>query len=228
MNRLVDAKRAFEVQYETAKQLKFERAMCRSVGNLGMINYQLSQQDYDDALLKLAIDQLMERVQSARYLRQAIDAQDADTDSKSDWKKDIETWETIGLSRLSLCYAAQGNLKDAIHIASESLNSTISSQDATVVAMSRLFYGRALFLDGYRKEALEQFNSPKAYTPTIALCKEPSQEHRRYLQELVKAGTDIDLVDKQGYTALKHAVFNGDTAAEELVLKVFATNSIET
>ena len=95
MNRLADAKRAFEIQYETAKQFKFERAMCRSVGNLGMTNYQLSQHDHDDALLKVAIDQLMERVQSARHLREAIDAQDADTDSKSDWKKDIETWETI-------------------------------------------------------------------------------------------------------------------------------------
>ena len=76
MNRLVDAKRAFEVQYETAKQFKFERAVRRSVGNLGMINYHLSQQDHDDALLKLAVDRLMERVQSARYLREAIDAQD--------------------------------------------------------------------------------------------------------------------------------------------------------
>ena len=62
-------------------------------------------------------------------------------------------------------------------------------------------------------------NLPKACTPAIALCKEPSQEHRRYLQELVEAGVDMDLVDEQGYTALDHAVFNGDTVAEELVLK---------
>lgn len=67
--------------------------------------------------------------------------------------------------------------------------------------MSRLFYGRALFLDGYREEALEQFNSPKVCTSTIALCKEPSQEYRRYLLELVEAGADMDLVEEQSYTA---------------------------
>ena len=96
MNRLADAKRAFEYQYETAKQFKVERAMCRSVGNLGMIDYQLSQQDHDDALLELATDQLMERVQSARHLREAIDAQDADTASKLDPKKDIERGRPLG------------------------------------------------------------------------------------------------------------------------------------
>jgi tetratricopeptide (TPR) repeat protein len=57
LNRIADAKRAFEIQYNTAKQLKFERAMCHAVGNLGIINYQFYQQSQEDSLLDLAIEQ---------------------------------------------------------------------------------------------------------------------------------------------------------------------------
>jgi tetratricopeptide (TPR) repeat protein len=200
MSRLADAKRAFEIQYNTAKELKFEREMCRAVGNLGMVNYQLSQQNHDDALLGLAIEQLTERVQTARQLG-------------------AKTWETIGLSRLSLCYNARGNAKDAINAALESLNITSSLNDSTVIAMSRFFYGRALLLDGQVEKAFKQFNPHKTCTPAIAMCKEPSEEHLGYLRELVEAGADLDLVDEQGYTALDYAVFNGDTATEKLVLE---------
>jgi tetratricopeptide (TPR) repeat protein len=219
MNRFVDAKHAFEIQYNTAKQLKFERAMCRAVGNLGMVNYQLSQQNHDDALLELAIKQLIERVQSARQIKEAIDTQATDSNTKAHWRKDATTWESIGLSRLSLCYAARGNAKEAIAVALEALNITSSSEDSTVIAVSRFFYGRALLLDGQREEALRQFNPHKACTPAIAFCKEPSEEHLQYLRELVEAGADMDLVDEQGYTALDYAVFSGDTATEELVLE---------
>lgn len=219
MNRLADAKRAFEIQYNMAKQLKFERAICRAVGNLGMVNYQLSQQNHDDALLELAIKQLVERVQSARYIKEAIDTQATDPNTKANRMKAATTWESIGLSRLSLCYAARGNAKEAITAALESLNTTSSSEDSTVIAMSRFFYGRALLLDGQEEEALKQFNPPRACTPAIALCKEPSEEHRQYLRELVEAGADMDLVDEQGYTALDYAVFGGDTATEKLVLE---------
>lgn len=219
MNRLADAKRAFEVQYNTAKQLKFDRAMCRAVGNLGMVNYQLSQKNHDDALLELAIEQLIERVQSARHIKETIDSQATDPNTKAHWIKNATTWESIGLSRLSLCYAAHGNAQEAITVALESLNITSSSEDSTVIAMSRILYGRALLLDGQRDEALKQFNPPEACTPAIALCKEPSEEHRQYLRELLEVGADMDLVDEQGYTALDYAVFNGATATEKLVLE---------
>jgi hypothetical protein len=109
------------------------------------------------------------------------------------------TWESIGLSRLSLCYAARGNAKEAITVALEALNITSSSEDSTVIAMSSLSYGRALLLDGQREAALKQFNPPKACTPAIALCKEPSEEHPQYLRELVEASADMDLVDEQGH-----------------------------
>jgi tetratricopeptide (TPR) repeat protein len=219
MNRLTNAKRAFEIQYNTAKQLKFEREMCRAVGNLGMVNYQLSQQNHDDAMLELAIKQLVERVQSARDIKGTIDRQATDPNTKAHWIKDATTWESIGLSRLSLCYAARGNAKEAIAVALESLDITSGSEDSTVIAMSRFFYGRALLLVGLREEALKQFNPPKACTPAIALCKEPSEEHRQYLREVVDAGADLDLVDEQGYKALDYAVFNGDAATEKLVLE---------
>ncbi|OAX84346.1 hypothetical protein ACJ72_01289 [Emergomyces africanus] len=219
MNRLEEAKHAFQIQYSTAKQLQFERATCRAIGNLGMTNYQLSQQKGDEVLLERAIEQLNERVQRAQGIKETITSQSTDPTTKLQLLKVATTWESIGLSRLSLCYAAQGNTQQAISAAMESLSISSRSEDLTVVAMSRFFYGRALLLDGQVKEALKHFNPRTRCTPAIALCKEPSDEHRQYLRELVDAGVDMDSVDEQGYTALDYAVFNGDTAAEELVLE---------
>ena len=218
MNHLANAKRAFEIQYGTAQQLGAERIMCRAVGNLGMVNYQLSQQNHDDSLLESAIKQLIERVQSARHLKQKIHAQNADSEVKSDLVQTATTWETIGLSRLSLCYAARGDVERSKRVALEALGNTSTSKDSTVIAMSRFFYGRALLLDGRREEALHQFNPPNACTPAVALCKEPSEEHLVYLRGLVESGADMDLTDEEGYTALDYAVFNGDIRMEELVL----------
>ncbi|KAL8706949.1 MAG: hypothetical protein Q9225_007894 [Loekoesia sp. 1 TL-2023] len=45
LDRLPDAKHAFEVQYDTAKQSKDERMACRAIANLGMVHYQLSKLD---------------------------------------------------------------------------------------------------------------------------------------------------------------------------------------
>ncbi|PGH13578.1 hypothetical protein AJ79_03571 [Helicocarpus griseus UAMH5409] len=219
MNRLADAKRAFQNQYDTAKQLQFERAMCRAIGNLGMANYQLSRQKDDEALLELAIKQLVERVQIARHIKDNIGSQSTDSRTKSQLAKTATMWESIGLARLSLCYTAHGNAKEAIEAASESLGLSNHLEDSTVIAMSRFFYGRALLLDGQVDKALKQFNPPKMCTPAIALCKEPSEEHQQYLRELVDVGADMDLVDEQGYTALDYAVFNGDEKSEALVLE---------
>ena len=217
-NDLVRAKRTFEIQYDTAQQLGDERIMCRAVGNLGIVNYQLSQLDRDDTLLTLATRQLMERVQSARHLKQTIHAQNTDSEEEPALAQTATTWETIGLSRLSLCYAACGDVEGSKRVALEALINTSTSKDPTVIAMSRFFYGRALLLDGRREEALYQFNPLNACTPAIALCKEPSEEHLGYLRGLVESGADMDLTDEEGYTALEYAVFNGDQSMEELVL----------
>ncbi|KAE8384459.1 hypothetical protein BDV23DRAFT_189202 [Aspergillus alliaceus] len=204
MNRLEDAKREFEIQYKLARELKLEHAMCRSIGNLGMVNYQLSRD-----LLPLAIDQLKERIQLARSIKAFVG---------SGKKYQAIIWETVGLSRLSLCYTACGLTKDAIATASESVKAALSIKDPTVVAMSRFFYGRALHLNGQFEEALRQFNPIGTCTPAMALCKEPSNENLGYLQELVEVGVDMDLIDEQGYSALDYAVFCGDKQTEEVVL----------
>ena len=219
MNRFADAKRAFEMQYNIAKQLNYVQAACRAVGNLGMVNYQLSQQNHDNILLELAIQQLTERVQTARQMKSTLDCAAIDPPTKARQLKYAITREIIGMSRLSLCYAARGNVRDAVVAAFESLSITRRLEDPTVIAMSRFFYGRALLLDGQRNEALIQFNAPEACTPAIALCKEPSEEHRQYLRDLVEAGVDIDLVDDLGYSPLDYAVFNSDAATEQVVLE---------
>ena len=217
-NRLANAKRAFEIQYGTAQQLGAEGSMCRAVGNLGMVNYQLSQQNHDNTLLGLATKQLVERVQSARHIKQTMHTRKIDSEKEADLVQTVTTWETIGLSRLSLCFAASGDVEGSKRVALEALINTSTSKDSTVIAMTRFFYGRALLLDGRREEALKQFNPLNACTPAIALCKEPSEEHLGYLRELVDAGADMDLRDEEGYTALEYAVFNGDMRMERLVL----------
>lgn len=217
MNRLEDAKRAFEDQYDTAKRLRNERAQCRAVGNLGMVNYQLAGQS-GGPLLDVAIEQLTERVTSVRRLKAALHPRSSDPNQRRLFNT-FTTWEMVGLSRLSLCYTARGEGKQAIKAASEGIELTRNSADPTVIAMSRLFYGLALLRDGQRQEALKQFNPPSGCTPAIALCKEPSEEHRSYLTELVDVGADMDAIDEQGYKALDYAVFNGDSAMETLVLE---------
>jgi tetratricopeptide (TPR) repeat protein len=224
MDRIEDAKRAFEVQYETAKQLRFERAMCRAIGNLGMVNYQLSQRknhENQEALLELAIAQLTERIQIARYIKE-VDVPSSRYDPVTTLlrRKQAVGWEIIGLARLSLCYAASSNLKEAITVSSQALALAHTLEDSTVLALSRFFHGRALLQEGHRERALEEFNPTAAKcTPAIALCKEPSEEHRQYLRELLDAGADMDLVDEHGYSALDYAVFAGDAAAEAIVLE---------
>ncbi|OGM43297.1 hypothetical protein ABOM_008631 [Aspergillus bombycis] len=204
MNRLEDAKREFEIQYKMAGELKLEHAMCRSIGNLAMTNYQLSRD-----LLPLAIDQLKERIRLARSIRASVGSGE---------ESQAIIWETVGLSRLSLCYTACGFAKEAISAALESVEAALSTKDPTVVAMSRFFYGRSLYLSGQLEEALQQFNPVGTCTPAMALCKEPSNEHLGYLRELVEAGVDLDLVDEHGYSALDYAVFCGDKQTEEVVL----------
>ncbi|PKS12586.1 hypothetical protein jhhlp_000794 [Lomentospora prolificans] len=218
MNRVSEARLAFLDQYETAKALGFDRPTCRAVGNLGMVYYQLFGETGDTNLLHKAIQYLNERIERARRLQD--EEQNLDFDGGAERRRrQAHTWEIIGLSRLSLCHSARKDNKAAIETSLKALELTEASKDTTVIAVSRLFYGFALLKDGQRDEALQQFNPPYGCTPAMALCKEPSEEHRQYLHELIDAGADLDLVDEHGYTALDYAVFSGDTKMEALVLE---------
>lgn len=220
MGLLEEARAALQKQYDAALTLGLDTAACRALGNLGMVNYQLSQLDPrgNGALLDAAIEQLKTRVNLARRLR---DAPPADPKIRDKWLWDALRWESIGLDRLSLCYTARGDTRAAVEAAEQSQRLPGKSKDPTIWAMSAFFYGRALWYSGRREEALAQFNpdpgAKMACTPAIALCKESSEEHRGYLRELIEAGADMDRVDETGYSALDYGVFGGDDATIQVV-----------
>lgn len=108
----------------------------------------------------------------------------------------------------------------AIAAALEGLEIARTMQDSTLLGMSRFFYGRALMKAGQPSAAYYgQFSPPDRATPAAALCKEPSEEHRGYLQELVDAEAVMNRADEHGYTALDYAVFAGDAESERIVLE---------
>ncbi|KAI8961101.1 hypothetical protein F5Y11DRAFT_242896 [Daldinia sp. FL1419] len=214
---LADAMRMFEMQYHSERQLGLEAEACRAVGNLGMVNYQISQRDHDEKALDLAIVQLQERVQLARDIQTSSSAEGKSKDSGA--VKNGRNWEIIGLSRLSLCLSARNKLEEAVEIAQQALALVTGFGDPTVVALTRFFYGHALRLSGRTEEAMGQFNTCTGCTPAIALCKEPSGEHLGYLKELVEAGVDLEIIDEQGYTALDYAVFCGNDQFKEVVIQ---------
>ena len=221
MERFEDAKRVLEDQYNTAKQLRLAPAICRAIGNLGVVNYQLSMLNKDSALLNTAVDQLNERVTRARNLQKSRNT-GATSENHDTGSQYANTLEAIGLARLSLCHTARDEGKKAVAAALESLKVTSVVQDSAVVALSRLFYGRALLFDGQYATALEQFNLHDGCTCAIALCKEPSQENHQFLQELADVGAKFDLADAEGYTALDYAVFNNSKVAEDIALSALS------
>jgi ankyrin repeat protein len=101
---------------------------------------------------------------------------------------------------------------------SKRIQSEGNDEHTTVIGYYRYFHGCALLQAGQREDAMKQFNSPEGCTPAQAFCKEPSDEHRRYIRALIEAGADLDIVDDQGYKALDYAVSNGDAVTEALIL----------
>ncbi|TKA64302.1 hypothetical protein B0A55_09779 [Friedmanniomyces simplex] len=229
-DRIVEAHEQFQEQYNLAKQLALEAEMemCRAVGNLGMTTYQRYEQQgdkTDKALLVLSIKQLEERRERARSLQERLcgDPAQAKTVRK------LEMWEAIGISRLTLPYAAIGDTKKAVEFGELTWRLTQTSNDPTVRGISRFFYGNALLNDGQRARALELFNftGPRdTCTSAAALCKELSAEHRGYLERLVAEGVDLDTYDEQGYSALDHAVYGGDAKAEAGIVRGFGLKGL--
>lgn len=217
MNRLEDSRRASEDEYKTAKHLGLLQDMCRALGTLGMVNYQLFLLNRNASLLDLAMAQLKERVEIARNLKKVAFEKDDEDPLKNSLLEYASQREAIGLGRLSLCFAQQGDIDRSITAALEALNLQLSQHDPTKIAFARYFYGHALLLAGRVEEAKSQFNPYNTCTPTIALCKEPSDEHSDYIQEMIQAGADMELRDEQGYSALECAVYSGHIPTKRVV-----------
>lgn len=219
LNDFAKARDICEDQYQVARRLAHtaEAEMCRAIGNLGMANYQLSQERQDRELLHKAIAQVTERVDRARALQ--VKLQQEDPGSKTIRK--ARTWESIGLDRLSLCYAADGNTAEAVKYGELSTQMTKDSPDPTVRAMSRFFCGYALQRHGDHDKArqLFDFTSPHDLcTCAIALCKEPTNESCQYLEAVVAEGVDLEGYDEQGYSALDYVIFGGHAKMQAVVL----------
>jgi tetratricopeptide (TPR) repeat protein len=219
LNNYVEARNICNEQYEAARRLALtaEEVMCRAVGNLGMANYQLSQERQDKQLLQTAIAQILERVERARALQRRLEREDPTSISI----RKARTWESIGLDRLTLCYAADGNTAEAVRYGHMSTQMTKDSPDPTIRAMSRFFCAYALLRHGERDKAMELFSYSSPDNPctcAIALCKEPSDEYCGYLKVMVEEGVDLGGYDEQGYSALDYAVFAGDEQMQEVVI----------
>jgi tetratricopeptide (TPR) repeat protein len=204
-------------------RLKLEKEKCRAIGDLGMVHYQLSLKEKeagqeDSGLLDLAMSQMNERIEIARRIKEDPDLPSLNDKEKIELVEYCSQREAIALARLSLCHTEKNNKAMAVQTAKEALHIQLTTQsDPTKTAFSRYFYGRALLRAGRKKEAVEQFNPENTCTPTIALCKEASEEHRGYILEMINAGADMELRDEQGYSALECAVYCGDEATERLI-----------
>lgn len=216
-NRLDDAKEALEDQYNAAKHLGLDREVCRAIGNLGMVNYQLYLRRKEPSLLDTAMSQLAERVEIARKLKKYALEQLSDPGSRTELIEFASLREAIALGRFSLCFQQKGDVDRAISTALESLNIQLGLKTPVLIGIARGFYAMALLFGGRSEEALAQCNRPNVCTPIISMCKEPSDEYRGYIRRLVQAGADPELRDEQGYSALDCAVYSGDTKTQEII-----------
>ncbi|KAI6141741.1 hypothetical protein BKA82DRAFT_32930 [Pisolithus tinctorius] len=84
------------LNYNTAKRLGNNRARCRVVGNLGMVDYQLAGWS-GSPLLDVAIEHLTERITSVRRLEATFDPQSSDPRSMS---LDRDIFPKLRISRM--------------------------------------------------------------------------------------------------------------------------------
>lgn len=216
-NEFSKARDIFHQQYDVAREtaLEAEAQLCRAIGNEAMSIYNLAVQTTppDAALLGRASKQQEERIRRARDLQQRL----IQEQPRSKYLHLYKSWEMIGMDRLTLCHIAAGRAAEAVRLAEES-QSIQSSDDPTIAAFSRFFYGNALWANNRRDDALRQWSSPQGICGSaMALCKEPSAEHTRYLELLVEAGVDFELYDEQGFSPLDYAVLSDNLDAEQMI-----------
>lgn len=171
----------------------------------------------EEDLLALAVSQLRERLRLCREIQRQHASR---TGGGGGLPRQIAVWAAVGFSRLALCLIAQGDVPEAVHVTRTSIEHARATGDPTVVAISHFFHGLALAADSQPQEAFAHFNAHEdGCTPAIAFSKEPSDEHRGYLETIIAAGADLTLVDGQGYTALDYAVFSSDEESVALLVR---------
>lgn len=164
-------------------------------------------------LLSIAFDQIRERIIRARELQQRLLMEDPN----SKYVSMSKAWETIGMDRLTLCHIAAGDTVEALQLAEETQRMQ-TTDDPTVRAFSRFYYGNALWSSDRRNEALQQWNSPNGTCASpMAFCKEPAAEYVEYVNLMAQAGVNFDTYDEQGFSALDYAVFSDTEAAKQMI-----------
>lgn len=157
-------------------------------------------------------------------------------------KQQARAYQIIAHSRLSLTYSVMAQLEElesgantmrlrrqAFDHAKRGVKLTEKQTDSSVVALAHFYYGRALLANGDTKKAFQHLNGYRGHgycTPAIALCKHPSPEHRGHLRELVRRGVDLSFRDEDGYNAMDHAVYIGDTETESILVEGLKSKSV--
>ncbi|KAK4124340.1 hypothetical protein N657DRAFT_680349 [Parathielavia appendiculata] len=247
LGKLEEAREAFRSQLAIARRLGIDGPQCRARVNLGIVRYQLALRRWEiaeaagsrgdgnvreevEGMVALAMDHLQKGIEIAERIRAEESKRGGHRPDTRE--REARAWKALGYARMALCYclwaAVQtNNEKEMLEKAADAGRKAVDSAGlmlGSILPMARFSYGHVLLKQGHKELALDQFNniaSPwpwQAITPVMVMCKEPSDEHRGYLAEMIEAGADLDVVDPDGYTALDHAVFSGDAECETMLL----------
>ncbi|KAK4100419.1 hypothetical protein N658DRAFT_473327 [Parathielavia hyrcaniae] len=236
LGRLGEAREAFAAQLGLATVLGLDGPLCRARCNLGIVEYQLARRRWNaaeaevDCMVAVAMDHLEKGIQIA----EKIQAEEAMRRGHGPTTREREArgWRALAYGQMTLCYCLWADVKtpdeeEMLEKAADAGRNAVASARAmlsSALPMARFCYGHVLLRQGHRELALHQFNDAAwpwpewTVSPVMVMCKEPSDEHREYLAEMIEAGADVNGVDFDGYTALDHAVFSGDAECEAMVL----------
>lgn len=197
-----------------------EAQACRAIGDLGLVKFHIATTApvRRKPLLDEAIDNLEERVAKAEALQENI-TQHGDV---GHYRFAASIWRSLGLGHLTLCYTALGEHAQALQYGRAAVESATPSPDPVIRGISRFYYGHALLAAGEHEEARRQWDfsaKPDLCTSVIALCREPSDEHCRWLRTMRDLKIRFDRHDQHGYTALDYAVLAKHDNCSAIILR---------